>query len=186
VDLAFALLDDRMQDLPTSYRVLTLDDVDVTDWPSEHKMYSFVGYPHSLNKANLKTKTFAPNVQPYTSHKSLQLSDYEKLGLNPCATVAVFFDLSQAEEQGTGRVVVPKSPIGISGGPVWRLGTFMEFHKRTNKEKVVGVAVSFERKPDMLLGVRIGIVLEGIRKKHPELSTHLPRDPRCRVSVTVE
>lgn len=186
VDLAFARLDERMQELTSSYRVLTMDNIDVTDWPSEHKMYSFVGFPHSLNKVNLKTKTFEPNIQPYTSHKPLLLEDYEKHGLNPCATIAVFFDLSQAEEQGTGRVVVPKAPVGISGGPVWRLGTFQEFHQRTNREKVVGVAVSFELKPDMLLGVRIGVVLEGIRKKHPELSDYLPSNPRCRVTVTLD
>jgi hypothetical protein len=181
VDVAFARLDDRMEGLLNEYRILTLDDIDVTDWPEPHRIYTFLGYPSSANNANLKDKTLEPTVQPYSSHKPLLLADYEERNLNPCSAVAVFFDLAQAEREGTGEIVQPKSPVGISGGPVFRIGQFRELFEKTNQEKVVGLGVI--PKPDMLIGARISLVVEGIRHRHSDLADALPKNPRCTFNV---
>src|SRR6185436_12848870 len=50
VDLAFSRLDDRMGPLLKEYRTLSVDDIDVTDWPAPHRIYTFIGYPSSANK----------------------------------------------------------------------------------------------------------------------------------------
>lgn len=181
VDVAFARLDERMDALVSEYRILTLDDVDVNDWPEPHRFYTFLGYPSSANKANLRDKTLQPTMQPYSSHKPLLLEDYASQKLNPCSAVAVFFDLSQAEREGTGEVVQPKSPVGISGGPVFRVGHFRELYEKKNQEKVVGLGVI--PKPDMLIGARISLVVEGIRLRHPDLADALPENPRCTYNV---
>jgi hypothetical protein len=181
VDVAFARLDERMVSLAKEYRVLTLEDVDVTDWPAPNRIYTFIGYPSSANKANLRDKTLQPTVQPYSSHKPLLLEDYERGGLNPCSAVAVFFDLSRAERESTGEIVQPKSPVGMSGGPVFRIGDFRELFEKTNVEKVVGLGVI--PKPDMLIGARISLVIEGIRSRHPDLADVLPENPRCAYNV---
>lgn len=181
VDVAFARLDQRMAPLLREYRILTLDDIDVTDWPEPHRTYTFIGYPSSANKANLRDKTLQPTVQPYSSHKPLLLDDYEKRNLNPCSAVAMFFDLAQAEREGTGEIVRPKSPVGISGGPVFRIGGFRELYEKSNQEKVVGLGII--PKPDMLIGARISLVIEGIRERHPDLADTLPKNPRCTYNV---
>lgn len=185
IDLAFARLDDRMIDLARRFRPVTLREVDVHDWPMPHTIFTFIGYPHSVNKANIKAKTLEPVIQPYSSHQPLLLEDYEQLGLNPCAAIAVRFDLSKAQEAETQRVVRPKRPTGISGGPVWRMGNYIELYRQTNQEKVVGLAVEFRRNPDLLLGARIGLVVEAIRSRFPELSNVLPWNPRCRIKISV-
>jgi hypothetical protein len=185
VDLAFARLDERMDPLLAEYRILTLDDIDVEDWPEPNHIYTFIGYPSSMNKANLKTKTLQPTMQPYSSHKPLLLDEYPIHDLNPCSAIAVYFDLSKAEREGTGEVVQPKSPVGISGGPVFRIGQFQELYEGTNREKVVGLGVGYEYKPDRLVGARISLVIEGIRLRHSDLADALPTNPRCAFNVTV-
>lgn len=185
VDLAFARLDERMIDLANRFRPVTLSEIDVYDWPTPHRIFTFIGYPHSANKANIQTKTLEPLIQPYSSHQPLLLEEYEQLGLNPCAAIAVHFDLSKAEEAETRRVVTPKRPTGISGGPVWRMGNYLELYRQTNREKVVGLAVEFRRKPSLLIGARVGLVVEAIRSRFPELSNHLPWNPRCRIKITI-
>lgn len=183
VDLAFARLDERMDPLVKEYRTLSVDDIDVTDWPAPHRIYTFLGYPSSANKTRLDTKTLTPTVQPYSSHKPLVLEEYEGHNLNPCSAVAVYFDLRKAEKEGTGEILQPRSPKGISGGPVFRIGGLQELYEGTNQAKVVGLGVEPRRKPDMLIGARIGLVIEGIRKRHPDMSDDLPRNPRCKVNV---
>ena len=183
VDLAFARLDERMEPLLKEYRTLSVDEIDVDDWPEPHRIYTFLGHPSSANKARLDTKTLAPTVRPYSSHKPLALEEYEPNKLNPCAAVAARFDLNKAEEEVSGKIVQPQNPKGISGGPVFRIGSFRELHERTNQEKVVGLGVEFRRNPDMLIGARIGLVVEGIRKRHPDLSAALPTNARCKVNV---
>jgi hypothetical protein len=109
------------------------------------------------------------------------LDDYKQRGLDPCSAVAAFFDLSRAERDGTGEIVQPKSPVGISGGPVFRIGEFGELFEKTNAEKVVGLGVI--PKPDMLIGARISLVIEGIRARHADLADVLPKNPRCGYNV---
>jgi len=172
-----------MDPMVKEYRTITVDDIDVTDWPAPHRIYTFLGHPSSANKAQLDTRTLAPTVQPYSSHKPVVLEEYAGHNLDPCSAVAVYFDLTKAEKEGTGEVLQPRNPKGISGGPVFRIGAFLELYEGTNEAKVVGLGVESRRKPDMLIGARIGLVIESICKRHPDMSDYLPTNPRCKIDV---
>jgi hypothetical protein len=128
--------------------VLKLDDIDGSDWPKPHRIFSFRGYPATVNKPNLRDRTLTPTIQPYSS----------------------FFDVTRAEEAGTKKIIQPRKPNGISGGPVWRMGSFAELYRGTKGEKVVGVAVQSRNRPSLLLGTRILVLIEAIRKRCPDLS----------------
>jgi len=185
VDVAFARLDERMDPLLDGARILAVDDIDVDDWPDPHRLYTFYGYPATASKTNTAAKTLTYAALPYSSHAPLPLDAYEGHGLTPASAVAVYFGLKKAEEEGTGRIVQPKKPVGISGGPVFRLGSYSELARGQADEKVVGLGVEFRRNPDMLIGARIALVTEGIRAKHPELGSFLPTLRRYRVNISI-
>lgn len=185
VDVAFARLDARMDPLLEDARILTVDDIDVDDWPDPHRFYTFYGYPVTASKTNTAMKTLSHAALPYSSHTPVPLEAYERHGLTPASAVAVYFGLKKAEEEGSGRIVQPKKPVGISGGPVFRIGDYAELARGEANEKVVGLGVEFRRSPDMLIGARIALVTEGIRAKHPDLTDHLPVSQRYKVNVSI-
>jgi|GEM_PF-1829133 len=184
VDFAFARLDSRMDPLLEGARVFSVDELDVDDWPEPNKFYTFYGYPVTASKVDTRKKTLTHAALPYSSHLPLPLEAYDAHGLSPAAAIAVYFNLKKAEEEGTGRIVQPKNPVGISGGPVVRIGSYAELATGPATEKVIGLGVEFQRNPDMLLGARIALVMEGLRAKHPDLAEFIPVPTRYKVNVS--
>jgi len=184
VDIALTRLDCGFADLERRYRPVTVNDVDVYDEIRENCVYSFMGYPSSATKPNLKEKSIDPKVHTYTSHMPLKAADYARFDINPAGGFGMFFDIEKARNARTAAIVRPKAPAGISGGPVWRLGNFEELSSGTIVPKIVGVCVEYRRVDRLMLASRIAIPLEIIRNRFPDVATDVPRNRRHLVNIT--
>jgi hypothetical protein len=95
-------------------------------------LYASVGFPGTRNRVvsgrRLQLNPVAEIVMPTS------LERYPRLGLNPRAHFAGDFSLTRLNAEG--QTVVGPKPPGLSGGGVWRLGTFHELANCTNAEKL--------------------------------------------------
>lgn len=170
-DVAFAQLNRENEEQLSDYILLSTSDIDVDDMPRADYVYTFMGFPSTMNR--VRRRSYTPTVQPFTSHTPLLESDYRAHHFDIDRAIAVYFDLSKAQRGGTGPILQTPSPKGISGGPVWRLGSYSQLSEHINQEKVVGIGVEYRRTPGLLVGRRIGLAIEYIRVHYPGLSAAL-------------
>jgi len=71
---------------------------------------------------------------------------------------------------------------GISGGGLFRMGTFREINQGKGKIVLVGIPVT--RKPKCLLATNITVALEMIRAEHPDLTREIPGSTYFKLGIT--
>ena len=161
-------------------QVLTPSDLDVNDLPAERTLYGFTGFPASKNKPRPGRK-FRPSSVIYTA---LPAPDevYGQLKFHRRTHFAVNFGREQMVTRDL-QVTTAPDPRGISGGPVWRLGAFSDIETGIAKPIVVAVAIEVSPKHKTIVGIRISLVVEGIRKAVPEAANFFP--PTAHVNANV-
>jgi hypothetical protein len=162
------------------FKFVDMSEVDPSDRPNTHTLYTFAGYPSSKHEG---PRDGVLTIEPvrYTSGplfpekypSGFQLETHAGIDFNAKRMVA-----------RTERVQTPPDPHGVSGGGVFRLGTWEEIVAGTNQERLVGIGIEVRRAEHSLLGTRIAYALEMIRSYHPTLSDYLPRSEYLRVDVT--
>src|SRR5439155_16164451 len=167
-DNAFIRLHPEIADwLAPEYRFLSLEQVDVGDLPTASSGYEFLGVPYrKVRRADGRLFRFP--VYSYAS-TSIPISGYQALGLSPVFHVAVDF-VPRRVRDGDGRRITAPNPQGMSGGPIFSRGFSANAGRRL-------VALAIEHRKGVLIGIRIGLVLEPIRWTYPQLRHFLPPLP---------
>ena len=87
----------------------------------------------------------------------------------------------------TNDAIVPVAePPGMSGGPVWRLGSFQEVQAETATPKVIGIAITWSEDLCVLSAVRMAVIVAAMRQALPDLATHLPVPTYVGVNLTMQ
>jgi len=182
-DIAFLVLDtDAMTERPGT-RALTAGDLDVGDLPMRQAANGFVGFPGSENRA-LPGYTFLRSSF-YYGGQAAGRDYYERLGYDPRTHFVMSFERERMVERG-GRIVAVPEPYGMSGGPVFTLGTFEEIDRQTARPRVIGLAIEWWQRLDVLVSVRVGLVTEALRQLLPDLGTELPVAPHFQANVALD
>lgn len=173
-DVAFMILDThRMMELPRC-PALKPCDLDVNDLPANDTAYGFVGYPSEANPL-LPERVFDRTVYYYGGTAGNR-SKYEIFDYDPRAHFIMNFDRARMMN-GSGDMVSVPRPTGMSGGPVFKLGTIAEIEAGTARPRVIALLVDWAERLKVLSSIRIAIVTELIRQLLPETVTLLSPSP---------
>lgn len=173
-DNAFVRLNPEIANwLAAEYLFLSLDQVDVYDLPTAGFGYEFLGVPYR-KVCRFNKRLFRFPVYSYTS-TSISNAGYQSLGISPFSHVVVDF-VPRRVRNGAGRRITAPNPQGMSGGPVFSKplitpGTSTNVAKRL-------VALAIEHRKGVLIGIRIGLVLELLRRTYPGLANIIPALPQ--------
>jgi hypothetical protein len=75
---------------------------------------------------------------------------------------------------GNGALGAVPKPHGMSGGPVFRIGTFDEIEAGVALPRVIAFAIEWQKSDSVLIGVRIGLLTDIARQVLPHLADQLP------------
>jgi hypothetical protein len=81
-----------------------------------------------------------------------------------------------------GNIQPPPDPHGVSGGGLFRLGTFDDIKNNASTPALVGIAI--EDHNTCLIATNIAYALELIRADQPELDEHIPHSTYLKINVT--
>jgi hypothetical protein len=182
VDVAVIPVKPRLHDALLDVPRLRPEDTDVDDTPQPGVLYTFAGYPSSRNKPNLATKEISNQPTLFTAH-SAPLPWYTRLGLTPETHIATRFPVRQAREFHSPSVAAP-APQGMSGGPVWRLGTPAEISSGLIGERVIGIGIEYRQ--ETFIATRIAFAFAIIETIAPELAQLLPHPRHGKINIREE
>ncbi len=80
-----------------------------------------------------------------------------------------------------GKIEIPITPHGSSGGGLFRLGTFAQIHRGTATPTLIGIATTV--KPGCLLATNIAYALALISALYPDLADTIPTSTYCKFTV---
>jgi len=169
-----------MDELLAHFIFLDVAQLDPSDVPSTQTLYTFVGYPSSQHEG---PRGGVLTIEPvrYTSGP-LHPEMYPK-GFQLETHTSIDFDAKRMVAR-TERVQTPPDPHGISGGGVFRIGTWDEIVAGANVERLVAIAIEVRKQERCLLGTRIAFPLEMIRAQFSHLTPKIPTSRYLRVNVT--
>jgi len=182
-DLAFNELPPALREALSRHAPVEVETCDPNHVPHRQIIYSFIGFPASLNKPKLNSSRFDATMLPYRV-VCLKPEVFAQLGLNSSVQLAMEFDPPNTKYPD-GITRTPPTPKGISGCAVWALGSVAEIDRGMAVPRVVGVGIAHCRNPERLEATRIAGVLETIRAIRPELSAHIPSSRFLGVGVTI-
>jgi hypothetical protein len=162
------------------YRILTPADLDVDDFPADHTLYGFAGFPVTRNRVYLTT------IKPSSMACVVVASPpdaYARLELHPATHFLGNFDRNRQIDSVKGLFTGP-DPRGMSGGGAWRLGTPKEFAMGTNSERLIGIGIEHRKDHKILLAVRVSTVVALIGAVYPAVLALLPTSRSVRVIAT--
>ncbi len=159
----FRVNNDQDSAFRSAYKPLSIEDIDVNDIPSEKKYYAFVGHPTNKTKLRYGTLIVKSEMYSYTGSVA-DNSAYEELSLFPFFHVVVNFDSTKCLNRQGERYNFPKVK-GMSGGGVWLLEDLNLHSSKSHINKLVGIGIECHNTPKVLVGTRIGAVIELIKSK---------------------
>ena len=180
LDVAIVVLTPAAASRCSGTTALSIDDLDVNDQPAKQVQYGFVGYPGSENQPRSDFKILQTSY--YYGGQPAASLEYDLLGVRPQTHFVMTFD-DQAMVDRRGNVTQVPAPNGMSGGPVFRLGSFSEIDQQLAQPKVIALTVEWWKSRSVLSGVRIGIAVEMLRNYFPELVRDIPRSRYLGVNI---
>lgn len=181
-DIAFLALDTAAMLEPPGTAPLLPSDMDASDLPADQTAYGFVGFPGSENRT-LPGLEIQRTVVFYGG-KAAGRDKYERLGYDPRTHFIMSFDRERMMDP-SGQIVAVPEPYGMSGGPVFKLGTFEEIDNQTARPRVIALTIEWWQRLEALVGVRMALLTEAIRQVLPDDAADLPHSPHFRTRVTV-
>lgn len=178
IDIAVVDLSTEIADELDHFSFLDVNQVDPSDAPYKQSLYTFTGYPSTKQKP-IKDVTLTIEPVRYTSGP-LQPDKYPA-GYELGPHSGIDYNRKQMIAR-SGKVQAPPDPHGVSGGGIFRLGTFDQIVEGTNREVLVGIAI--EDHKTSLIGTNITFALEMIRAYHPALDQYIPHGKYNKISAT--
>ncbi len=162
--------------LAEEYGFLVIDQIDLWDLPTPTTGYQFFGVPYRKVHRPRNERRFHFPVYSYAA-PPVPPSTYESLGLLQVSHVAVDF-VERRVRDGTGRIITAPNPEGMSGGPVFSLQRPTSIGPATtgpNERRFVALAI--EHRKGVLIGIRVAVALDAIRRAYPHLGNLIPALP---------
>lgn len=178
-DLGFVVLDTAQMLEPPSTPTLDANAMDPSDFPAQRIAYGFVGYPLTQNRPEKgyfrRNVLFLGGVSPRQGYSATKLS--------PREYVLLTFDRKHmlGEDGADSTSVVP---TGISGGPIFKLGSYDDIESGVAHPRVVGVATDWRNEYKLLQGTRIALLIELLRTVLPDTYAELPSPVHIKAKVT--
>jgi len=167
LDIAiYKVADSLIQKFRDSYTPVTLKDIDVDDVPQSKKYYAFIGHPTNKTKPKHQTTIIKSETFSYFGSKASS-SAYDQLSLTPYSHIVVGFDPNKCLDENGDRYNFPKAK-GMSGGGVWLLEDLNNHSSQSYVNKLVGIGIEDHKNPKVMVGTRIGAVIEAIKNKYPD------------------
>jgi hypothetical protein len=158
--------------------VLDINQVDPSDKPYKKSIYTFTGYPSTKQKM---PKNGILTIEPvrYTSGPLDPDKFPEGYDFGPHLGI----DYSKKKMIArNGKIQSPPDPHGVSGGGLFRIGTYDDIANKKNKPALVGIAI--EDHKTSLIATNITVALEMIRADQPDLSDAIPKSEYFHFDVT--
>jgi hypothetical protein len=177
--LALIDLDKEQSDRLARYRLIQIDEMESLTFANEAQaLYSFVGYPASKNKAEFRVDEVTPTLIPFRG-MPIAVDEYKKFGRRFETHLVVEFDEKSAI--GSNGFHIPPSPKGLSGGPVWILGSIPEIVEGSPKPLLARMGL--ENKRGGLVAVRTWLLLQIMRKIYPDLKELIEEAPGFQMNI---
>lgn len=179
IDLALIDLDEEQSNRLSRYTCVQIAEMEFPSFRNDpHALYSFIGYPASRNKAKYQATDVAPTLGRFRGTR-IAVDEYPKFGRPFDTHLIVEFDGKSVK--GPNGIQIPPSPKGLSGGPVWMLGSVPEIVGGSPKPLLAGMAI--ENKPGGLVAVRSWLLLQIIRAIHPDLRELIEEFPGFQMNI---
>ena len=181
IDIAiYKVDDDLIPKFRTSYTPVTIEEINVNDIPETKKYYAFIGHPTNKTKPKYGTTIMKSEVFSYFGTIAPKKA-YDQLSLSTFSHIVVGFDPNKCIDENGTRYNFPKAK-GMSGGGVWLLENLNNHSSQSHINKLVGIGIEDHKNPKVIVGTRIGAVVEAIRSKFPDCK-NLPKTNFKRNSV---
>jgi hypothetical protein len=169
-DVAFVLLHIDEMLSPPSTPALTPTDLDLADIPAPQTAYGFIGIPGSENQ---EQNGIFDGKSYFYGGLPAERDRYQLLQYHSATHFIMKFDhLRMLDEDGTD-IQVPDAH-GMSGGPVFRIGGFEDIRSAAAKPRLIAITTEWWPQFNVLVGVRIGVVIDAIRQLLPQFASELP------------
>lgn len=168
----FKVSDSLIQKFRAFYTPVTIEDIEVNDIPKGKKYYAFIGHPANKTKPKYGTSKIKSEVFSYLGTVASSY-EYEQLSFFPYSHIIVSFDPKKCLDENGTRCTFPKAK-GMSGGGVWLLEDLNKHSSQSHVNKLVGIGIENHKKPKVMVGTRIGAVIEVIKRKFPDCK-NLPK-----------
>ena len=184
IDLGIVHLERAIADKVVNVRRIAVQQLDLLDIPQPLTSYGFVGYPSSKNKPKpgrkLQLTSYIMGVLPLASER------YAEVGAHPVLHFAGNFDRSEVVNRHQQRAQAP-DPEGMSGGGVWRLGTYADIESGHAAPALIAIGIEHHADRQLLLGVRTPFVVASLSACYPETVPLLPSIPaNLKINVICE
>jgi hypothetical protein len=161
--------------LSEDFRFLSMEEVSIDDLPAPMSGYQFFGVPYRKVPERPSGRHFHFPVYSYAA-ASLDNAKYTELGILPATHVAVDF-VQRRVKDGTGRTITAPNPEGMSGGAVFTCPRVLLQASAAVTARKRLAAIAIEHRSQALIGVRIGVLLDAIRRFAPHLRSLIPACP---------
>ena len=179
IDLALIDLDEEQSKRLSGYTSVQIAEMEFPTFQNEQQaLYSFIGYPASRNKAEYRVMELTP-MPVRLRGLPVAIDDYRRFGRQFETHLIVEFDGKSV--MGPNGIQIPPSPKGLSGGPVWLLGSIPEIVNGSPKPLLAGMAI--EHKRGVLVAVRTWKLLQIMRTIYPDLRELIEGFPGFRMNI---
>lgn len=138
------------------------------DLPTPDTLYTAYGYPVSRNKKMIDhtAKSIETRISMYTAKVSAMPELATRLGVS--GEEHHFLSFTERSYSGDGAIHNTFGPRGLSGGALLRLGEFNSTESFDRDPRLIvslsGMLIEHHKDHDALVAVRIGAIVDGIRK----------------------
>jgi hypothetical protein len=163
IDIALLELNKEMEEALSDYKYLSIENIDynhVSD--QEHTMYTFVGFPATKNKLRYNSNRVKGGIFSYSATR-VKEDIYNKLDISSTNHIAIQFKKTKLLSTDRKSSTAP-DPYAMSGGGIW-LNDNLYHHPSIYipKTKLVGIALSWHKRYQCLMGISTGAVIEVIK-----------------------
>jgi hypothetical protein len=182
IDVAFVEVSSTAVTRLGGAAAVQMDEVDVNEsLKPTMGAYLALGYPISETKVIVEEG--AVHVNPFALHTGRTEPEiYVTLGVSEHTHLVLRYDpASITWPDGIPRV--GPSPHGMSGGGVWRVRNSYPALPGPLDAKLVAVMIEHRAGEHAIIATRIALQLEGMRLRHPELDSYIPRTTAVKLNV---
>lgn len=158
------------------HKFISLDNVQISDYPDRTKVYSIMGYPYSKNKKSFWGEPVKATILS-NSCLGVEKELYANLKLSPDTHIIVKYDRSRLTTSD-GKTQFGPDPKGMSGGALWYLKNIKSGYE---PKQLVGIGIEYHKNINAILCTRIEFVLEMIRRIHPDLDALIPKSSKIQI-----
>lgn len=173
IDIAIYKVDDSLvPKFISTYHPVTIGEIDVNDIPSSKKYYAFIGHPTNKTKPKYRTTIIKSQMFSYMGTIASEKA-YQQLNLSKYSHIVIGFNPKKCIAEDGTICTFPK-PKGMSGGGVWLMEDLNSHSSQSYVNKLVGIGIEDHKNPKVMVGIRIGAVVEVIKKRFPDCK-NLPK-----------